>query len=368
MTGTLPGPPGRRVLIVTWDGGGAAVPALNLGRRLLATGHRPHVLGWVGQAAAAAEARLPFTAFPSIPPWPRGVSQDEGIERIFEYLTRDRTRADIEATISEHRPEVVVIDAMMAAAYDAAARSGLPTVVLCHFLGSLFTGPWGDMVMGRPTTELLARVDRVLALTRRELDGEGGHDCLTYVGPILRPGVDTSRAALAAAGVEVLAEPGRPWVLASLSTTLQNQPAMLPDLLEQLGRLPARVLLTLGGAIDPQTLTAPPNVQLRAFVPHELVLPHVRAFVSHAGLTGVATALAHGVPQVCLPQGRDQAHNAARVAATGVGVDTVVSGVAEGVGTVLSDPSYAAAAAAFRDPDSGSAAATIVSELGASRP
>jgi UDP:flavonoid glycosyltransferase YjiC (YdhE family) len=143
---------------------------------------------------------------------------------------------------------------------------------------------------------------------------------------------------------------------------------MLPALLDQLGRLDARVLLTLGGAVDPASVRPPDNVELRAFVPHELVLPHVSLFVSHAGLTGIATGLAHGVPLVCVPQGRDQSHNAARVSATGVGVETDVAGVAEAVETVLASPAFAEAAAAFRDPDSGAEATRIVATLGVAHP
>jgi UDP:flavonoid glycosyltransferase YjiC (YdhE family) len=350
-------------LIVTWDGGGAALPAYNLGRRLRRAGHKPHLLGWVDQAVHAADAGLEFTAYPSVPPWPAGLSQDDGIEEIFGYLTSDRTRQEIAATIEHVRPEVLVIDAMMTAAYAAAKDSGLPTAVLCHLLGSLFSGPWGEMVMGRPTIELLAGADRVLALTHRDFDDAGGHDCLTYVGPILRPDVETSPAALVAAGLGELTQPGDPWLLASLSTTLQNQAAMLPALLDQLGHLPARALLTLGGAVSPTMVEPPANVVVRGFVPHELVLPHVDAFISHAGLSGISTSLAHGVPMVCLPQGRDQAHNAARVVACGVGVDTEIDDLYDGVLALLGDPSYASRAGAFRDPDAGDLATRLVADL-----
>jgi UDP:flavonoid glycosyltransferase YjiC (YdhE family) len=367
QTGAI-GVNGARVLIVTWDGGGSAVPAYNLGRRLLRARHEPHLLGWVDQAGHAADAGLQFTAYPSVPSWPTGLSQDDGIEQIFDHLSSDRTRQEITATIEQVRPDVLVIDAMMAAAYAAAADSGLPTAVLCHLLGSLFSGPWGEMVMGRPTIELLAGTDRVLALTRRDFDAGGGHDCLTYVGPILRPDVDSSPAALAAAGLEGLTRSGDRWVLASLSTTLQNQPEMLPALLEQLGSLPARVLLTLGGAVAPSAVAPPANAVVRGFVPHELVLPHVGVFISHAGLSGISTSLAHGVPLVCLPQGRDQAHNAARVVDCGVGLDPGIDGLGDAVITLLDDPSYALRAAAFHDPDSGAEATRLVADLATRHP
>ena len=178
----------------------------------------------------ARAAGLPFTAYPSVPAWPSGVCQDEQIVVVFDHLRSRRTRDEITEVVERLRPDALVIDAMMEAAYDAAARSGLPTAVLCHFLASLFCGSWGAMVMGRPAAELLAGVDRVLALTRREFDDEGAHASVSYVGPVTLPDVDSSPRALAAAGLEALVEPGNPWVLASLSTTQQNQRQILPAL------------------------------------------------------------------------------------------------------------------------------------------
>ena len=53
------------------------------------------------------------------------------------------------------------------------------------------------------------------------------------------------------------------------------------------------MLLTLGGAVDPAEVPAPGQVLVRGFVAHEVVLPHVALVVSHAGLSGISTALAH---------------------------------------------------------------------------
>jgi len=98
----------------------------------------------------ARAAGLPFTAYPSVPAWPSGVCQDEQIVVVFDHLRSRRTRDEITEVVERLRPDALVIDAMMEAAYDAAARSGLPTAVLCHFLASLFCGSWAEMVMGRP--------------------------------------------------------------------------------------------------------------------------------------------------------------------------------------------------------------------------
>jgi UDP:flavonoid glycosyltransferase YjiC (YdhE family) len=83
--------------------------------------------------------------------------------------------------------------------------------------------------------------------------------------------------------------------------------------------LPVRVLLTLGGVVPIDAVDPPPNVTVREFVPHELVLPHMAAVVSHGGMSTITTALAAGVPLVCIPQGREQPINASRVAACGIG-------------------------------------------------
>ena len=100
----------------------------------------------------------------------------------------------------------------------------------------------------------------------------------TYVGPITDP---NPRLPLDTRDAGLLAEPGDPWVLLSLSTTLQGQAAALPPMLDAVAALPVRVLLTLGGALPASAVDPPPNVTVRGFVPHHLVLPHMAAAGAH---------------------------------------------------------------------------------------
>jgi UDP:flavonoid glycosyltransferase YjiC (YdhE family) len=142
-------------------------------------------------------------------------------------------------------------------------------------------------------------------------------------------------------------------VLLSLSTTLQGQAAALPPMLDAVAGLPVRVLLTLGGALLASAVDPPPNVTVRGFVPHELVLPHMAAVISHGGLSTITAALTAGVPLVCIPQGRDQADNAERVAASGVG-RTVATGappaqIACALKELLADPAALHEARRFAD-------------------
>ena len=68
--------------------------------------------------------------------------------------------------------------------------------------------------------------------------------------------------------------------------------------------------------------------------------------VTHGGLGTVLRALAHGVPQLLLPLGRDQHVNAARVARLGAGLVVEPDGdVRASLEALLGEPGFAAAAA-----------------------
>jgi len=173
--------------------------------------------------------------------------------------------------------------------------------------------------MGSNVLDLVAATDRVLALVPPGFDAPVAVPANTsYVGPITRPGPGTA-GARHSADLETLTQPGDPWILLSLSTTLQRQTDALPAMLDAVESLAVRVLLTLGGVIPTDSVRAPANVMVRDFLPHDLILPHMAAVVCHGGLSTITAALAAGVPLICIPQGRDQDLNAARVEACGVG-------------------------------------------------
>ena len=80
--------PGR-FLIVSWDGGGNAPPAINLGARLVRRGHHVRLLGWESMASRAAAAGVEFAAYPSVPAWPPGLAFEEALEeRLLPALAR----------------------------------------------------------------------------------------------------------------------------------------------------------------------------------------------------------------------------------------------------------------------------------------
>jgi len=75
--------------------------------------------------------------------------------------------------------------------------------------------------------------------------------------------------------------------------------------------------------------------------------------ITHAGLGTVMTALAHGVPLLCVPLGRDQFFNAARVEALGagrtIGADADADTIGQAIRALLRDETARAAAKRMAD-------------------
>src|SRR3712207_8417270 len=82
-----------------------------------------------------------------------------------------------------------------------------------------------------------------------------------------------------------------PLVLASSSSTYMKQLPMLQRIAAGPGELPVRGVITTGPAIDPADVAAPPNVTVVRSAPHNEVLRHAAAVVTHAGHGTVAKAL-----------------------------------------------------------------------------
>jgi MGT family glycosyltransferase len=112
----------------------------------------------------------------------------------------------------------------------------------------------------------------------------------------------------------------RPLVLVGFSSTFQNQVDVLRRVIEALKDVDARAVVTAGPAIDPALLPTAPNIHVCASAPHSEVLKEASAVVTHCGHGTVIRSLAAGVPLVCVPMGRDQNENAARVVFHGAGV------------------------------------------------
>ena len=112
----------------------------------------------------------------------------------------------------------------------------------------------------------------------------------------------------------------RPLLLVAFSTTFQDQGGLVQRVIAALDGLPVRALVTLGPALDPAGLQGAPNVVVAPGAPHDPVMREAAVVVCHGGHGTVMRALTHRLPLLCLPMGRDQDDNAARVTARGAGL------------------------------------------------
>ena len=159
-----------------------------------------------------------------------------------------------------------------------------------------------------------------------------------------------------------------PLVLVALSSTFQDQGDCLQRIVDGLGTLPVRGIVTTGPALDPAQIRAPANVTVVAAAPHSEILRDADAVVTHGGHGTVVRTLAADVPMVVLHHGRDQADNAARVVARGAGLSVKRTAspakIAAALQRVLDDPSFRTGAAALGAAIRSDAAGTaLVDEL-----
>lgn len=364
----------RRFLFVEWEGGGNLPPALGLARRLVERGHDVRVLSEPCNETEVRAAGCTFVSYRHAP-HRHDKSPDSAFIRDWESanplaafaLLREQlmfgpARAYAEDVLDElaRRPaDALAVSEGLFGGLLAAEQAGLPVALL---IPSFYPfpapglppptgarpahGPLGrlrDILAGAFVTRLFARdlptlnaaradlglgplrhpfeqinrATRVLVLTSRAFDfpAEELPPNVRYVGPVL-----DDPAWVGVWNSPWPAEHPDPLVVVSLSTTPQGQEALLRRAIAALGELPVRGLVTTGPTLDPTAFPAPPNVVVREAAPHARIFPEAAAVVTHAGHGTVIRALACGVPLVCLPLGRDQEGNAARIVARGAGV------------------------------------------------
>lgn len=166
---------------------------------------------------------------------------------------------------------------------------------------------WNDQVLG-------ARA--IYVMTAPELDFSSRAELpanVHYVGPAFEPFETDWESPWPAENTD-------PLVLISFSTSYMNQGRLAQRVLDAVAGLKVRALLTVGPALDTSQLRIPENTYAVAFLAHRTILPHASLAITHAGWQTVNAALADGVPLVCVPDGRDQPDNAARVVVVGAGV------------------------------------------------
>ncbi|BCW87768.1 4'-demethylrebeccamycin synthase [Alphaproteobacteria bacterium SO-S41] len=364
------------ILFTTWEGGGNIPPVATAARQLIARGHRVRVMSDEASRRAIETSGAVFVPWREGPNRPNhdlvhdtvrdfdAVGPMGGIEKLRDVILAGGALGyarDTAAELDREDTDLIVSSEMTLGAMVAAEARGVPLAVLMAnvsllpipgipALGPGLPPPVNDEERAmhaaiaeggramfnlglpalnaaraafglRPLTELFAQTDwasHVLIGTSAAFDYPSGvlPPRFAYVGPLL--GEPDWAAAWQSPWDKF--DP-RPSVLVSFSTTFQNQSAQIANTIAALGRLPVRALVTLGPAIKRASIgVVPENVTVRASAPHDRAMREAGVVVTHAGHGTVARALSHGRPLLCLPMGRDQNDNAARVAFHGAGL------------------------------------------------
>lgn len=105
----------------------------------------------------------------------------------------------------------------------------------------------------------------------------------------------------------------------TLGTVFNEAPGVMEKAIAGLRELPLNLVVTTGPGTDPARFgPQPPHLLLAPYIPHTLLLPRCDMVVSHGGAGIMLCALAHGLPQLILPQGADQFMNATAGEAAGI--------------------------------------------------
>lgn len=347
-----------RVLVATWAPGGNLPPLLAAGSVLARRGHEVTVLASAATADAAERLGFPILRYRRSPDPDTGIAFEAQAESVMATMAGTDIALDATDALEDLSPDLAVVDCMLPAAIAAAQSTQTPVASLVHFLYGLARTLMLQTGDGF-TTDL-----RSLAVTHRRLGLPPIRDGLsTWEAPelllVTAPRwVDVEAGApdhvVHAGPLDVAADPRqspaqRRTVLLTFGTTImEGQTALIDRVGEAVAGLDLEAVLTLGPAVEPGAVHLPDGVQAVAFADHDEVMPDCAAVVSHGGLGTVLRALAHGVPQLLLPLGRDQAFNAGRIEALDAGIqlpmDASPQQVRTALRTLLSDPRFAAAA------------------------
>jgi UDP:flavonoid glycosyltransferase YjiC (YdhE family) len=360
-----------RVLLTLHDAGGTVPPVVALCEALVAGGHDATVLGQPSVRTRVEAAGATFVAFARLGDYDHRRTFEEQLDVTGAAIVGREVGDDLVRVAAETHADALVVDANLAGALAAAETLPQPSVVLLHSLYATYTDVWfadlwpllGDAINATRGGFGLGPVDgwpgvfaahaRVLAAVPERFDA-----------PVSAPpstmrhfGFLVPRTAPAHAPVS-FPDGDSPTVLVGLGTTCQGQAPMLRSIVDQLGQLEVRAVVTTAGQAQ---LQAPPNVTVVDRVPHGDLLPATDVFVTHAGLGSCAAGLLAGVPLVCTPIDRDQPLNASRVEAVGAGMTTAVDGVGSAIERVLGDDGFRRAAEAIAASGAEAAVADLVS-------
>jgi UDP:flavonoid glycosyltransferase YjiC (YdhE family) len=350
-----------RVLVVTWAPGGNLPPLVAASSVLARRGHEVQFLASAETSELPEQSGFPVTRYRRSPNPETKVVFESQADVVMALMAGTELALDARDVLVDLRPDLAIVDCMLPAAIAAARATGTPTASLVHFLYGLARsqmlragGGWTTDLhsLGRThrTLELAPARDglaaweapeMLLVTAPRWLDIDADTPShVVYAGPLdVKAGHDAAGSAGRA----------RPAVLLTFSTTVMDgQAALIDRVCQAIAPLDLDATLTLGPAVDRDVVHLH-NVEAVGFADHDLLMPGCAVVVNHGGLGTVLRALAHGVPQLLLPLGRDQAFNASRVEALHAGIQLPIQAspkqIQTALQTLIATPRFRAAAA-----------------------
>ncbi|MGW0671783.1 macrolide family glycosyltransferase [Streptomyces sp. NPDC002746] len=354
MTGTSRGGPQGRPLhlaFLPYPAFGHMVPVLPVVAELVARGHRVTCFAteeFMDRVrATGAQARLYEPPLSSDPP-PDVIDADESARAPLKLLEASTAvLPSIEACFADDLPDAVAYDTTLwLTGRLLAARWGRPSVQLSptfisneHFnlseqhqdyAGQIdpahpaivaFTQRLKEIVAGSGLREeqqaelFYGHEEFTVAFVPREFQFAGAtfDEHQVFVGP-------TTQAATPDGG-SAWQPPadGRPVVLVSLGTTVNNHPDFFRQCVEAFAGLPWHTVLALGKRVSPEELgPLPPHVEAHPWVPLAEVLPHTSVLLCQSGMGSILEALRAAVPMVVVPHHPEQHVNARRLTELGL--------------------------------------------------
>jgi len=137
-----------------------------------------------------------------------------------------------------------------------------------------------------------------------------------------------------------------PVVYVTLGTFFGGNSGVFRTVLEALEEEDLEIVVTVGANNDPDVLgPVRGNVRVERYVPQAELLPRCSVVVHHGGSGTMFGALAHGLPQVVLPQGADNFVNGALIERCGAGLPILPGSMGPAevrrcVRAMLDDPSF----------------------------
>jgi len=356
-----------RVLVATTAGAGHFAALVPFAAAIRDAGHAVRVAALASFAPAVRKAgfeHVPLAdppadevgaVFATLP----GLSMEEGnaavIREVYGRIDARAALPAMQAVVDQWRPDVILRETTEFASYLVAERSGIPHAQAAisvasaeEFMLSVIDEPLRELGSEDGVAGLMA-VPRLTLLPASIDDEDERTSRPTY--RFCAPTTTDSHSQLPPDWWPDSRAPLVYVTFGSVAARLGFFPDFYRAVLAALADLPARMLLTLGEAGDPEDLgPLPSNVHVERWWPQEQVMSHAAVMVSHGGFGTTLLGLGAGVPMVVIPLfAIDQYANARCIQAAGAGValesgPAAASDVRSAVERVIDDGTYLEAA------------------------